>query len=408
MSTHNIAAADSSPQGPSRTSQQTEASPPDAAQFAPSGAFSFTQARGLIKDLNRPNAKIYWLDFLCSIIGGHICVHLIWGLPTLYGLQGWVIPAVAVLYVATVLLYMRSLMFIHELVHLPQDSFKGFRIAWNALCGIFFFVPSFLYYPHVDHHRRKHYGTEHDGEYIGLSNHGTWMIVGFIVQALLIPFLAIGRFLILSPVCWFVPGARQWVHRHASTMVVDPFYERPDATPKQLRIVVMQEFFCFAWCAWFLVRGGIMRGQWIDPFWLVGYAVGVGVLVLNEVRTLGAHRWTNDRTEMTFEAQLLDSVNYPGRPWISELWGPIGTRFHALHHLFPGLPYHNLGEAHRRLAAGLPADSIYHQTTATSLWSEIGALWRRAANSSHVAGHGDSTVSMVGPQSESEDLQQAG
>lgn len=145
-----------------------------------------------------------------------------------------------------------------------------------------------------------------------------------------------------------------------------------------MRIVILQEVLCFAWCVWFLIRGGIVRDTWIDPFWLVAYSVGVGILVLNEVRTPGAHRWTNQSGEMTFDEQLLDSVNFPMCPWISELWGPIGSRYHALHHLFSRLPYHNLGEAHRRLTEGLPADSIYHQTTEPSLTSAIIKLWHRS------------------------------
>lgn len=340
--------------------------------------FSFAQARSLIGDLNRPSPLIYWSDFLVSISTGHIAIHLVFFLPQWYPLSAWMIAAVVSCYLITVLAYMRALMFIHELVHLPKGKFRGFRFAWNALCGIFFFVPSFLYYPHVDHHRRKHYGTARDGEYLPLSHRSRWMIVGFIVQALLIPLVGVARFLIISPICWLIPGARRWVHRHASTMLVDPTYERTDASPSLMRTVVLQEVLCFAWCVFFLTRGGLLRGQWIDPFWLVGYLVGVGVLVLNELRTLGAHRWTNEEGEMTFEEQLLDTLNYPYRPWFTELWGPVGTRYHALHHLFPSLPYHNLGEAHRRLVEGLPKDSAYHKTTAVSLTGEIMALWKRA------------------------------
>ncbi|MCO8124309.1 fatty acid desaturase [Stieleria sp. TO1_6] len=342
--------------------------------------FSFVQARHLIGDLTTPNARIYWTDFLFSISGGYLALLATFYVPQFFWPAAWVIPVVIVAYVATVLLFMRSVMFIHELVHLPKRGFTGFRIVWNLLCGIPFFIPSFLYYPHVDHHRRKHYGTDHDGEYLSLSHHSRWLILGFIGQAVIIPFLGLFRFVILSPICWLVPSARSLVHRHASTMLVDPFYQREDASPKLMRIVVLQECGCFLVGCGLIFRHRIASGQWFDPFWIVVYGVAIGLLILNEVRTLGAHRWTGDGGEMSFEQQLLDSVNYPHHPWISELWGPIGTRYHALHHLFPRLPYHNLGLAHRRLIAGLPPDSPYHNTVATSLTSEIVALWRRAAS----------------------------
>ncbi|MEM6364058.1 MAG: fatty acid desaturase [Planctomycetota bacterium] len=344
-------------------------------------SFRFRDARALIEDLQQPNPRIYWVDFLSSILLGHIALHAMFLLPWFYGFTTATIIGIAISYVLTLILYMRALMFIHELVHLPDKGFTGFRIAWNALCGIFFMVPSFMYYPHADHHARRHYGTEHDGEYLPLSNRGPWLIVGFILQALIIPPLALFRFTVISPLCWLFPSLRPRVHRHLSSMIVDPFYERRDATSKVMRMVVFQEVLVFAWCVWFLIRGGLLRDQWLDPFWIIAYAVGVGILILNEIRTLGAHRWTNDGGVMTFEDQILDSVNYPNHAWATELWGPIGTRYHALHHLFPRLPYHNLGKAHRRLTKGLPADSIYHQTSADTLTGEVLALWRRAKQS---------------------------
>lgn len=341
-------------------------------------AFSFAQARTLIGGLTKPRPWIYWTDFLISIGIGHVSLFAILGVHRALPDHTWVWGLSAIFYVVTVFAYMRALMFIHELVHLPKDGFRGFRVVWNLLCGIPFFVPSFLYYPHVDHHRRKHYGTDHDGEYLALSHHGRWMIVGFIAQASFIPFLGIIRFLLISPLCWVFPGMRRLVHRHASTMVVDPFYQRVDGGDRLMRTVYLQEVLCFAWACVFLGRWYWVSGEWFNPLWVVAYFVSVGILVLNEVRTLGAHRWTNAEGEMTFEEQLVDSVNYPDHPWLTELWGPIGTRYHGLHHLFPRLPYHNLGEAHRRLVAGLPPDSIYHQTIAKSLFSEIRQLWNRA------------------------------
>jgi len=107
--------------------------------------------------------------------------------------------------------------------------------------------------------------------------------------------------------------------------------------------------------------------------------VSVAMIILNNVRTLGAHRWTGEGAELTFEQQLLDSCDYPYNPVITELWGPTGTRYHATHHLFPSLPYHNLGKAHRRLMAGLPMDSIFRETVKYSLIAEIIELWKRSS-----------------------------
>lgn len=351
--------------------------------------FSFAEARSAIKGLGKPNPRIYWADFGLSILLGHLCfaaMVLTWYWQT----QGYVL-IIAGLLIPIVVLYMRSAMFIHELAHLA-DRMPKFRVFWNMLCGVPFLVPSFTYLPHVDHHRQKSYGTDKDGEYIALSHKPRWWIIGFIAQSFVIPFLMYFRFLVMSPICWVIPSARRWVHKHASTMLVDPTYERGPAKPKVMRLIVRQEMFCFAFLVWFtfghiiappenFLPGSRYETGIISPIWVLGYMIAVSVITLNACRTLGAHRWQGDGRDMTFEDQLLDSVNYPHRSWITELWGPIGTRFHALHHLFPGLPYHDLPEAHRRLMVHLPADSPYRETVRTSLFVEIGALWRRAEES---------------------------
>jgi fatty acid desaturase len=91
---------------------------------------------------------------------------------------------------------------------------------------------------------------------------------------------------------------------------------------------------------------------------------------------------------MTFVEQLLDSVNYPRVTPFSLMWAPVGLRYHALHHLFPSLPYHNLGKAHRRLMAELPADSPYRLTESPSLWASLVQLWRVSRNAGKVTpGH---------------------
>ena len=116
---------------------------------------SLRDAQNLVKDLTKPNPTIYWTDFLVSILTGHALFHLVlYADKWMDSAQWWFWPVRVTLFLATALLYYRSVMFTHELVHLPRGEFRGFRIAWNLLCGIPFLIPSYMYYPHVDHHRR--------------------------------------------------------------------------------------------------------------------------------------------------------------------------------------------------------------------------------------------------------------
>lgn len=354
----------------------------DMSNRAFSKSFSLTQARALVKDLSQPSARVYWIDFLTSILTGHgLFLAALHAQKWLHvsGFSYWTVKAI--LLAAAAVLYMRAVMFIHELVHLRTHAFTSFRIVWNALCGIPFLIPSFLYYPHVDHHRRKSYGTSEDGEYLELSHQHPSHIVGFILAAVVVPPVAFLRFSVLTPIAWCLPAFRKWVERHASSMVIDVFYLRGDFGAKAHRIMRFQEVLCFLWCIFLLTIHPVYVNGSVDPFWLHAYAISMALILINNVRTLGAHRWTSHGEELTFEEQLLDSVNYPHRPWITELWGPVGTRYHALHHLFPSIPYHNLATAHRRLMAGLPADSIYRDTVRVTLLGTILELWWRASAS---------------------------
>jgi fatty acid desaturase len=341
------------------------------------------EARHIVRDLFTPNPLIYWADFLASWSVAMVCFALVRQFP----LFSW--QQIGLFLVSSVLIY-RAALFIHEIVHLRSGTFKVFRFVWNLLCGIPFLVPSFLYYTHLDHHRRAHFGTARDGEYIPLGQQSPWAILWYLCQPFFVPALAVIRFFVLTPLTWVNGPIRRWVYRRASSMVMDPSYVRPLPTNGMLRVWRLQEFMVFLFCG--TVAVFIVRGIVLDPpeeayhrpilnavlplgFLVQAYATGFFICLVNNIRTLGAHRFTNDGRELTFVEQLLDSVNYPKFTLIAEMWGPVGLRFHALHHLFPSLPYHNLGEAHERLMAELPADSPYRQTNADSLWQSLKRLW---------------------------------
>jgi fatty acid desaturase len=330
--------------------------------------FSLAQTRHIVKDLFEPNPAIYWTDFLLSTFGGMAAFGLVRRVLTPFSIEQ------GLMFVVCGLCFYRAVLFTHEMTHMRDKTFGAFRVAWNLLIGIPFLMPSFMYYTHVDHHMRKHYSTHEDGEYLPLASTAPWQILFYLSQSFVIPIIAVARFLILAPISWVSPTFRNFVHRRASSMVMDPTYIRPLPTRKVLRIFRLQEALCFAWTAsvaTLLITRTIPIG-----FLITAYLLSVMVLFLNSLRTLGAHRYIHGSGEVTFLDQLLDSINYPRHPLTASLWAPVGLRFHALHHLFPSLPYHNLARAHARLMAELPADSPYRLTESPSLTASLVQLWR--------------------------------
>ena len=165
-------------------------------------------------------------------------------------------------------------------------------------------------------------------------------------------------------------------------MVIDPAFVRPLPTRGELRYWRLQEAACFA----YLVSLVSVLVLGIRPWMLVvdAYLVAVGVMMLNAIRTLAAHRYRHRGEEVSFVEQLLDSLNYPNRPILTGLWAPIGLGYHALHHLFPSLPYHALATAHERLMSGLPEDSPCRKTISPGLLTTILSLVRQARRSGAV------------------------
>jgi fatty acid desaturase len=305
-------------------------------------------ARDLTKGLGEARPAIYWTDMLISAGVGYA------GIAT--AILGESVPLrVAAGLVAALALY-RALMFIHELTHIHRDALPGFRTGWNLLVGIPLLTPSFMYEGvHTIHHKRTQYGTVEDPEYLPLALMKPWSLPLFVIVAILAPVALIVRAAVLVPVGALIPAVRTVTWERFSSLQINPEFRRRPPEGDLVGRVRWQEAGVFVW-SWLLI-GSVFVVDW-QP---LATALGIMSLtaVLNQLRTLVAHLWENEGEPMTVTAQFLDSVNVPPPGLAAEIWAPVGLRYHALHHLMPSMPYHDLPEAHRRLARELGMGSTY-------------------------------------------------
>jgi fatty acid desaturase len=325
-------------------------------------SFSATEAKKLVKDLFQRKAWVYWVDFTASVTVGYTAAML-------YMSQPWISPLKYLFLAVAVAAIYRAGLFIHEIVHFHCGEMRGFKIFWNVVAGIPMLSPTFFYEPHNDHHNARHYGTEQDGEYLPLG-HGTLAgVLAFLLQVFFLPVLVVLRFLFLTPISFLHPRLRQWTLESASSFVIDLSHRReiPKDAPRHLW-ALMDWACCFrAWTIFILIAAGL--SPWFRVFEL--YLISVSILSINHVRTLAAHHYRNEGEKMSFEDQFFDSTIITGNGLGTEIVCPLGLRYHALHHLFPGMPYYNLGAAHRRLSAQLPADHPYHSVVYPSMWAVL-------------------------------------
>lgn len=331
----------------------------------PDDAAMLRAAVELTKDISTARATIYWPDcFLSALVGYAALAGAILSHDPLI-MAGFGVLAALALY--------RALLFIHELTHIHRNALPGFRFAWNLFVGIPMLTPSFMYEGvHTLHHARTRYGTADDPEYLPLALMKPWSLPVFVLVAALAPVALLFRCAVLVPLGAVLPPLRRMIWERFSALSINPGFRRRPPEGDFRRMVFWQELGASLWAMALLASTQVIGWR---PL-LIAVAVFSVTAVLNQLRTLVAHLWENDGDPMTVTAQYLDSVNVPPPGWIAPLWAPVGLRYHALHHLLPSLPYHALGEAHRRITAHLGGASTYEGANYKGMMPLLGKIAR--------------------------------
>ncbi|MCE9529720.1 MAG: fatty acid desaturase [Planctomycetes bacterium] len=326
-------------------------------------------AHEIVRDLFTPTPWRYWREL--AIVG-----TIGWATYLLAAAQpGPTLFAVAMVCLAVPFWFRLGVM-VHELTHQRRDEIPGFHFAWNLIVGIFWILPSVGYEgAHNGHHRRSTYGTVDDPEYLQLAGR-PWAIIGYILFAFVAFPIVFTRFTIGTPISWFFPPLRRFLVRYASSYVINLAYARTMNRVEYRRLVFMEIVMLLAyWPPIVLSILGEISWQWL----VCWYAIYTTSLFINRFRMLSAHHFESDGTPTDHFGQFRDSINNP-IGWTGELWAPLGLRYHALHHLFPTIPYHNMREAYQRLAAKLPPESFFHSAVGGGLWRSVGGLFVRRSH----------------------------
>ena len=311
-------------------------------------------------DFFRVRPARYWFDFILATV-------LAYGAGTVYlmaPLGSW--PQMLAFPITVFWIY-RLGSLVHEVCHLQHHEMRVFKVTWNLVVGVMTLAPSpFFTRHHRDHHSQRMYGTPQDPEYI-VNSFQPGSVPSLLLYALIVvlyPLVVWLRFL-LAPLSFLHPRLREWTLKHASSLTMNYRYERK-LTAFDRFAVTSVELLC--WMRATMIPLALFLGlsHWTRLPLL--YSIAVGVLVLNQMRLLADHHFESRGENLEFPDHIADSCNFTGRDPLTWLFFPFAIRYHALHHLFPNLPYHNLAAAHGYLVEHLPADSPYRALDQKSWW----------------------------------------
>lgn len=321
------------------------------------------------RDFHEIKPWIYWRDM---IIGSMIAYTAATIYLTAPAFSFWQIGSFLV---AVFWLY-RVGSLVHEVAHLGGHELTSFKVAWNVIVGIPTLTPSvFFTGHHRDHHTQRVYGTPQDPEYVvNVCPRGSALNLFFYFLVVAIYPLAVFLRFCLAPLTFISPGIREFVLRRMSAFTFNWNYDRPLSRINRKTFAVLELACCVRALA---IPGAVLLGATAPSRIFMLYFLGAATITLNQLRQLADHHFEGNGDNLSMSDHIMDSCNYVGKDPLTWLFFPFAIQYHALHHMFPSLPYHNLAFAHTFLMKELPLDSPYRVLTQPGWWSVARKMLRQ-------------------------------
>ena len=262
--------------------------------------------------------------------------------------------AFAAAYLVSVVAIHRASIFGHDIVHRYNDPrMKPFRLVWDFTVGAVCLFPVLRFYkPHITHHRPGIYRTTKDPQYPLLRHNPVLAVLVLLVGPLAMPVWSL--FQVAAAALGGVTAEaamERLFDRHGVNTANAPERKHRAEIVSRSRVylalpILLAVFLPKALLLLYLV----LAGGWLLLAWRIPLEHNLDVLL--------------DRRS-TWDDQLIDS--YTIESPFADILQPHGMKYHTAHHLYPGVPYHNLP----RLHAALTAENPRYRESTISLWDAI-------------------------------------
>jgi fatty acid desaturase len=259
----------------------------------------------------------------------------------------------AVAYVAAVISIHRAGVFGHEVAHrYDTRNLWGFNLLWDLTLGLLILYPAARFVkPHRIHHSPGTFRTAADPQYLLLRSDRRLAVFVFVLAPVLMPLVHAFMTVSASLTGDRVEAAiERFANRHGMTTGI----LLPERHEKRVR-----------WLSRYYMAGWALY-VWLAPETLgLMYAVLVGGWVLTTLRIPLEHRMESLLEASDRRDHVLDSFTIASP--FAELLQPLALKYHTAHHMYPGVPYHNLAALHRELMA----ESADYRASVVSFWDVV-------------------------------------